>query len=92
MYFSLISKRCDFYVLLRSYIPDIYRQKCSLPVSSYFIMLLQYFEEVLVVTFVDIFNYKVVNDKDKLDWSPLVSPKYWGCRFFLLIALVETFV
>ena len=55
-------------------------------------MFLQYFEEVLGVTFADIFNDKVVNDKDKLDWSPLVSPEYWGCRGFIVIALVETFV
>ena len=64
----------------------------AFPVSSYFIMFLQYFEEVLGVTFADIFNDKVVNDKDKLDWSPLVSPEYWGCRGFIVIALVETFV
>ena len=88
MYFSLISKRCDFYVLLRSYIPDIYRQKCSLPVSSYFIMLPQYFEEVLGVMFSDIFNAGVVNDQEILDWSPLVPPKSPGCGGFIAIVLV----
>ena len=58
------------------------------PVSSYFIMLPQYFEEVLGVMFSDIFNAGVVNNQEILDWSPLVPPKSLGCGGFIVIVLV----
>ena len=62
-----------------------------LPVHRYFIMFLQYFEEVLGMTFDNIFNAKVVNNQENLDWSPPVSPKFRGCEGFIVISLVETF-
>ena len=54
------------------------------PVGDDRIMLLKRGEEVFCMAFAEVFDAKVINDEDKGDWAPLVSPEAW-CEVALIV-------
>jgi hypothetical protein len=51
----------------------------SVGVNFYIVIFLESVGQVVQVIFREVFNAKVVDDKNKLRWKCLVLPKGWDC-------------
>jgi len=59
-------------------------------VNFYVVIFLESVGQVVQVVFREVFNAKVVNDKNKLRWTCLVFPKGWDKGAFVVPVFVET--
>ena len=46
---------------------------------------------MLYIGFVDVLHTKVVNDKGKADWAPVMTPISWGDCALSIPGFMETF-
>jgi hypothetical protein len=60
----------------------------SVPVFFNFIVLLKCLDEVVEVSFVDVFNTEIVHDQCEADGSPVIFPVPW-CDFALAVSCLK---